>query len=162
MSRTKSVINRDNNISHRRRDGLDKREKEESKLASATRNLIVPEYLTAEAKKEWARIVEIDNSRAKPIIYDSDISMLQVLCEQWAAWIISQREWAKKQNTAWMGKDTAGNPKAIFNPYVSEMRRLAKEMKPLYAAFAMTPQGRAQFGIYAGKNIDNDFDEDLD
>jgi len=125
------------------------RKKVEAKLATNSRKLICPDGLTDIAKQEWARIVAVDNAREEHIIYDSDMALLQVLCEMWAIWVTVQREWAN--SPIFLGVDKVTG-EVVQNPYVAEMRRLSKEMKPLYAAFALTPQGRAQFGVEIAKN----------
>ena len=43
----------------------------------------------------------------------------------------------------------------VTNPFVIEMRRISKEMKGLYAEFALTPWGRVQFGVDAVREEDN-------
>jgi len=95
----------DNNKFHKSRDSIYRRQELEKQLQTSARNLICPDYLTTDAKVEWQRIVAIDNLR-KPIIYDSDIAMLEVLCELWCIYINEQWQRTLRQLTVIKNQET--------------------------------------------------------
>lgn len=160
MSRTKSATNRDNNVSHRSREQLDIRAAAEIDLSSQTRNLACPAYLTDEAKKEWARIVSIDNSRKNKIIYDSDSAALEMLCELRSAWIRCQANWTAACGITRSTRDEIIECIELEKDIYAELRKLSKEAELQYSKFGLTPLGRAKLAVAGAKDANKENEED--
>lgn len=160
MPATKPVSGKDirkMRISHEKAEA---RTEAERKTASSTRSLVCPDYLSPEAKREWERIVAVDSSREIPLIYDSDIAGLIMLCENWAVFIEAQTEWAKTQRVILRQKETN---KIIVNPAIAEMNRISKSIMPMYERYGLTPVGRARIAADMAKlGSGNDDDPDFD
>jgi len=136
----------DNNKHHKQRKVLDKRTQVETAIKTDTRDLVCPVHLSADAKRMWQRIINIDNVRPTPIIYDSDIPFIEMACEFWAVWAECQRQFFRKP---FVVAELHGEP--IVNPVLAEMRKIEKELTILFGQLGMTPKGRAQMGVDIAK-----------
>lgn len=164
--RIKSANSLDNNLYHKTAKVIKQRKATEADLITPTRNLECPSYLTEEAQKEWARIKAIDDTRAKPILFDCDISMLVVTCEFWSQYFNALKGFTKTGGNVVVTKVLkSGDTKIIKNPLLEVMNGVQRPMMNCYSALGLTPQGRAAFGYVASKKTgtDNgDYDDMLD
>ena len=110
-----------------------------------------PRNLTAEAKKEWRRLIKLYKQLDVPILNDLDITMLTSYCESWA---IYYRALADYQAEPWNGRlvvqRTKGGP-IIENPFVKIMTREGQNMAKYAEQLCLSPVGRARMGIAKAK-----------
>jgi P27 family predicted phage terminase small subunit len=106
-----------------------------------------PSYLSADAKKEFKRLMRIYKSLEVNILSDLDITALAMYCEATAIWKEAQGEWAKYR------KIIAGNPdqQKYLDKIVKTMSDQTKIINNLAELLCITPVGRAKMGIMAVK-----------
>jgi P27 family predicted phage terminase small subunit len=108
-----------------------------------------PDFLSDEAKAEWARIVP--QLRALGLLTHLDTPVLAAYCQSYARWVAAERILAKlaaedPEGQGFMIKGTMAA--AIINPVVKIARASAQDMLRFASEFGFSPAARTR--IQAG------------
>jgi P27 family predicted phage terminase small subunit len=118
-------------------------------------NFRAPRELSAEAKKEWRRIIRLYKQLEVPILNDLDLSILSAYCESAA---IYRRAQADYQSPPWNGKlvgKLPGSDALTENPYIKIMTREGQNMAKYAEQLCLSPVGRARMGLAKSKAGDS-------
>jgi len=97
-----------------------------------------PEWLDAEAKAEWQRIVP----HLARLIGELDLSLLEAYCRTYAMWRLADRQVRDEGQTF---VDTHGNPHV--HPAVKTSMGLLAEMRRMAAEFGFSPAARSRIDV---------------
>lgn len=106
-----------------------------------------PARLSANAKKEWRRIIRLYKQLDAPILNDMDLSILAAYCESVAIYQKAQEAYGK--NPAPVGKDEMG--RYVENPFIAVMDRQGKNIAKYAEQLCLSPVGRARMGMAKAK-----------
>lgn len=159
--------------------GTIERQKEYSFTVSA--ELKPPKTLTAGAKKEWKRVVELYKQLETSILNDLDIQILASYCisvdirdKLYQKWKTQDKEELLQHNkttsasvtTDGKGKavrGTSGNrTKTEVNPILTEIDRYNKTIRVLAEQLALTPASRAAYAVRQEKKNRSEIEEFMD
>jgi P27 family predicted phage terminase small subunit len=113
-----------------------------------------PEWLSADARAEWDRVVP--GLSALNILKPEDRAMLAAYCEAWATFkTLTLAVWEQGQ-TIEVTTETAGpkgittTTKTVVNPLLSARDRVAREMRGFAANFGLSPSSEMALGKVNG------------
>src|SRR5262245_58686562 len=95
----------------------------------------LPQHLSAEAKKEWRRIVR--ELLKLGVVTKIDRAALAAYCEAWATWKCALEKLAVEEKVI---KAPSGYP--VLNPLVTIANKAAEHMHKFLVEFRMTPASR--------------------
>jgi P27 family predicted phage terminase small subunit len=107
-----------------------------------------PDFLSAEARAEWARVAP-ELFRLK-LLTAVDVAALGAYCQSYAHWAEAERALAQMAADDPIGKGltTGGTRGPVMNPLVRVSAHAAEAMLRFACEFAMTPVARARIGGY--------------
>lgn len=130
-----------NDKNHLTKAELEKRKKNEPKIKSAY--LKCPSHLSAEAKKEWKRIVKLYKELDRPIVTDLDINALEIYCEA----IVTYRKAMDKVRETSEVYVSKGENKPKKNPWLTVANEAAIQIKKYGEILLLDPVSRARAGM---------------
>jgi P27 family predicted phage terminase small subunit len=142
-------------VPHRSNQDIEARREAEPKGCEA--NFRAPRELSAEAKKEWRRIIRLYKQLEVPILNDLDQCVLAAYCESTAIYRTAQIAYAK--NPSPIGKDADG--RWIENPLVAIMDKQGKNIARYAEQLCLSPVGRARMGLAKSKAATDDPMEEI-
>ncbi len=104
-----------------------------------------PDWLTAEAKKEWAKIaVELKEMGVLTVV---DGTALAAYCQAYARWREAE-EWINENGSTFIIRDKNGKVKYVQQfPQVAISKSSVQIMHKFLAEFGMTPSSRTRIAI---------------
>ena len=105
-------------------------------------DLTPPEHLSAVAREEWMRVVELYRQLDNTIINNLDISTLTAYCECVAVYRDAQE---KRETLPLISYDDKG--RVVENPYLAIMRKEGLNILRYSEQLCLTPVGRARMGM---------------
>jgi len=106
-----------------------------------------PAEISADAKKEWDRIVGLYKQLNSEVLNDLDLSVLAAYCEAVA---IYKKAEAEYQKIPIVVKDT-GTGKVIENPFLKIMNKQGFYIAKYAEQLCLSPVGRARLGVAKAK-----------
>lgn len=129
---------------HRSNDELEDRFEHEPKGCSDA--LEPPSTLSKRAKAEWKRLVVLYRQLEQPILNDLDLGVLAAYCEARAVFIEAEAQY-KKNPELFVFTDKG----PVTNPCITLMEKQGQLIAKYGEQLALSPVGRARFGIAKAK-----------
>lgn len=137
------------------RSNMEREERRENEPKGCESKFRAPPELSAEARKEWKRLIRLYRQLDQPILNDLDLSILSAYCESAA---IYRRAQADYQSPPWNGKlvgKLPGSDALTENPYIKIMTREGQNMAKYAEQLCLSPVGRARMGLAKSKAGDS-------
>lgn len=109
-----------------------------------------PEWLSAEARAEWDRVVP--GLALLEILKPEDRAMLAAYCESWARFVAACKHVAEHGPSTQQTRTTSTNRgdtitrQMVVNPFVNVARDASKELRALANHFGLSPSAEMAFG----------------
>ena len=105
-------------------------------------DLTPPEFLSAVAKTEWERVVELYRQLDNAIVNNLDMNTLAAYCECVAVYRDAEEQYQKLPLISYDDKG-----RAVENPYLAIMRKEGLNILRYSEQLCLTPVGRARMGM---------------
>lgn len=145
-----------NSISHRTKKQLETRAKNEPKI-EPTYKFVVPRYLTAAAKEEWYKLINMHKRLDRPIWTAFDVPAIARYCEHLVMWRKLQTEWKIRQDV--MIINAKGD--VCISPIIGQINSMNKVLLAEEDKLCISVIGRARIGTAAYKAGEKNNDDDL-
>ena len=109
----------------------------------------IPDYLSAEARKEWARIT--DELSDLGILSRVDRAAIGLYCQAWERWRVAE---SALETEGLVIKAPSGYP--VPNPYIAIANKALAAMKSLLVEFGLTPSSRTRLHVTETRNDEDD------
>ena len=129
---------------HRTKAQIAARENGEPRGCEA--KLTVPKSLSAEAKKEWKRVVRLYRQLDAEVLNDLDVDMLACYCEAVALYKAASAEMQGAPLTVETSKGDM-----VPNPLLKIIDKQSANIKTYGEQLCLTPVGRAKMGLAKAK-----------
>lgn len=135
-----TIVGDDNKTLHKTKEELEIREKALPK--GCVDDLTPPEHLSAVAREEWERVVELYRQLDNAIVNNLDMNTLAAYCE--CVSVYREAE-IKYQTLPLVTQD--GKGRYVENPYLAIMRKEGLNILRYSEQLCLTPVGRARMGM---------------
>lgn len=157
MGRAPKPVNTINNsVSHRTKKQMEARIKNEPNI-EPTYKFIVPRYLTAAAKEEWYKLINMHKRLERPIWTTFDVPAIARYCEHLVIWKNLQAEWKIRQDV--MTVNSKGDE--CISPIIGQINSINKVLLAEEDKLCISVIGRARLGTATYKSSGGDNEDDL-
>ncbi len=110
-----------------------------------------PSDMSAGAKKEWKRIIDLYRTCNINVLNDLDKATLKSYCVAVDQRDLLYKKWQKEGCELMVLQPTKNGIKTVPNPILRELDRYANTIRILAEELALTPVSRAAYGVRSAK-----------
>lgn len=141
------IVEKLNDKNRLTKDELEKRKKHEPHIKS--NKLRCPVHLSADAKKEWKKLVKLYGEIEEPILSDLDCNALEIYCESLVTY---RKAMQKVRETSEVYADRAKQNEPKKNPWLTVANESAIQIKKYGEILLLDPISRARIGVAKARN----------